>query len=99
MGESLEHLPESGVVFQDTSVDRSLTITVWLDPGPQTDLMKESGIKAMGMLRIYRNQSTELIHQERVSLSNSTDFGPGPTDDEVEYWSDLVSRYLGQAEE
>ncbi|MBA3757923.1 hypothetical protein H0X09_03650 [Candidatus Saccharibacteria bacterium] len=91
-----EDLPPSRVIFQDTSVDESLALTVWLDNEPETDLMKELG--AMGTVRVYDIQSGELYHQERMPLSRSAVYGPGPNDDEVERWSNIISLFTDEGQ-
>lgn len=85
----IEQSPGNRVVFQDTSVDGSLTITVWMDDEPTTSFMENFG--GMGTVRIYHTHSALLYHEERIALSSSAIFGPGPTDDEIEKWSTLIS--------
>jgi hypothetical protein len=85
-------LPENDVVFQDTSTDGSLTITVRRDSEPETDLMRELG--GMGTVRVYNSFSGELYHEERMVLSPTCIFGPGPTGEEAERWSNIVSMFL-----
>jgi hypothetical protein len=84
-------LPQREVVFQDTSLDGSRTITVWRDAEPKTELMRELG--AMGTVQVYDSLSGELYHDERMALSPSAIFGPGPTDNEVERWSNIISMF------
>jgi hypothetical protein len=84
-------LPENDVVFQDISTDGLLTITVWRDSEPETGLMRELG--GMGTVRVYDSHSGELYHEERMVLSPSSIFGPGPTGEEAERWSNIVSMF------
>jgi hypothetical protein len=44
-----EKMPESRLIFSDTTSGGLLTMTVWLDYDPQTDLMRENGVEAMGI--------------------------------------------------
>lgn len=88
-----EPLPESEVIFQDTSTDGTLAVTIWRDPTPVTELMIETKVAAMGILRIYSLDSLELLHEERIPLSESCTYGPGPLAEEVAYWSELIERY------
>lgn len=88
-----ERLPESSLIIQDTTNDGLLTLTVWRDITPQTELMKESGIEAMGTLRIYNNVSATLEREERVPLSHGAVYGPGPTEEEVVYWEKLINQF------
>ncbi len=84
-----DNKPVGEVVFQDTSSDGSLTIAVWREPEEKTDLMRELG--GMGFLRVYDSHTGELYHHERLALSPSAIFGPGPTADEAEHWSNIIS--------
>lgn len=93
-----EQLPASEIIFSDTTTDGRLTITVWRDNTPRTDLMKEAGIEAMGILRIYKNYNYYLEHEERVPLSHSSVHGSGPTAEETDYWTSLVDKYLLEEE-
>ena len=96
MSKTPENLPESEVLFQDTSKDGSLAITIWRDHGHMTELMIENGVAAMGIVRIYSLGSFELLHEERIALSESSILGPGPLAEEVDYWSELIERYKPQ---
>lgn len=84
-------LPPNEVVFQDTSTDGRLTIAVWWDAEPETELMRELG--AMGTVRVYDSYSGELYHEERMALSPGAIFGPGPNDSEVERWANIISLF------
>jgi hypothetical protein len=84
-------LPKNEVVFQDTSTDSLVSITVWRDSELETDLMRELG--GMGTVRVYDSYSGELYHEERVVLSPSSIFGPGPTGEECERWSNIISMF------
>ena len=88
-----EKLPESRLIFSDTTKDGMLTMTVWLDDDAQTDLMRENGIEAMGTLTVYNNLSMLLAHQERVPLSASTVYGPGPTEEDSKHWFDVIEQF------
>lgn len=94
MDKEPQPLPESEVIFQDTSKDGSVAITIWRDHVLLTDLMIEAGAAAMGILRIYDLSSLELLHEERIFLSQASILGSGPTEEEVEYWSNLVASYI-----
>lgn len=96
MSNTPENLPESEVVFQDTSTDGSLAITIWRDQAQMTELMIENGVAAMGIVRIYSLSSFELLHAERIALSESAVLGPGPLAEEVDYWCELIERYKPQ---
>lgn len=93
-GKEGEPLPESEVVFQDTTKGGALAITVWRDPGPTTPMMEEVG--AMGIIRIYDVFNNELLHEERTLLSPGTIFGPGPGQEEVEHWESLIAIHLDE---
>lgn len=84
-------LPESNTILLDTSVDGRLTLLVVRDDEPETPLMREFG--GMGTVRVYDSKSGELYHEERTVLSPSAVFGPGPTADEVEHWSNIISMF------
>jgi hypothetical protein len=88
-----EKLPGSRLIFSDTTKDGLLTMTVWLDPAAQTDLMRENGIEAMGILTVYYNKSLLLAHEERVPLSESAVYGSGPTEQDTQIWDQVIERF------
>lgn len=89
-GESLP-LWESRVVFQDTTVDGLLTVTVWRDDEPETELMRELG--SMGTLRIYDSRTGELYHEERLALSAATLYGRGPSNEDMQRWLNILKAF------
>lgn len=89
-----EKLPESRLIYTDSTKDGFLTITVWHDPAlQQTDLMREYDVEHMGILTIYNNKSLMLAHEERIPLSRETLDGPGPSEMDMEYWNKLVNQF------
>lgn len=89
-----EKLPQSRLIFSDTTTDGFLTLTVWYDPTlEQTDLMRKQGIEYMGIIRIYNNKGQVLAHEERIPLSRETLDGPAPSEMDMEYWDKLVNQF------
>ena len=88
-----EKLPKSRLIYSDITNDGLLTLTVWLDPSPQTDLMRENGVAAMGNLTVYNNESLMLAHEERVPLSESAVYGPGPTEQDTKIWHRIIGQF------
>lgn len=83
--------PSGEVVFQDISTDGSLTITVWREGSGADFIAQEFG--DMGIIRVYDSYTGQLYHEERVALSRSAIFGPGPNDQEVDRWSNIISMF------
>ncbi|HET9850730.1 MAG TPA: hypothetical protein VFP35_03885 [Candidatus Saccharimonadales bacterium] len=84
--------PVPELVFQETSLDESLLLTVWYD----ADRYPAGSTPAVGNLNIYDINSGQLLHAEEVSLSHPDLRRPGPSDEEMEYWSSLVDKFLVQ---
>lgn len=90
MEKDYESLPESQLIFRETSVDGSVTVTVWRDAEPITEVMKHIG--AMGILTVSSTRNNTIYAQERLPLSPSAIFGPGPTEKEIRRWTIPLSR-------
>jgi hypothetical protein len=82
---------EGLVVFTDTTKDGKLTMTVWRDDEPDNKITQDLG--SMGTIRIYDSYTTELKHEERITLSRATLYGPGPVLEDVKRWLDILSEF------
>ena len=91
MGNENRPLPESRKLFDATSPDGSLRLTVWDDS--QIHDFNLEGVEILGLLTVSDTTSGNIYHQERVRLSGSTIAGEQPSDDEKQRWANIFSLF------